>query len=77
MPLTLRPTALSSPAYRDWADYIIVEGVLDVVHDPQRTYRAMARAHGSYTFLATNTTNGQPEIGREPVGTFACGIRRA
>jgi len=22
MPLTLRPTALSSPAYRDWADYI-------------------------------------------------------
>jgi hypothetical protein len=26
MPLTLRPTALSSPAYRDWADYIVREG---------------------------------------------------
>jgi predicted secreted protein len=25
MPLTLRPTALSSPAYRDWADYIVLE----------------------------------------------------
>ena len=25
MPLTLRPTALSSPAYRDWADYIARE----------------------------------------------------
>ena len=25
MPLTLRPTALSSPAYRDWADYIVRE----------------------------------------------------
>ena len=26
MPLTLRPTALSSPGYRDWADYIVREG---------------------------------------------------
>ena len=25
MLLTLRPTALSSPAYRDWADYIVRE----------------------------------------------------
>ena len=25
MPLTLRPTAFSSPAYRDWADYIVRE----------------------------------------------------
>jgi hypothetical protein len=25
MPLNLRPTALSSPAYRDWADYIVRE----------------------------------------------------
>ena len=25
MLLTLRPTALSSPAYRDWADYIVLE----------------------------------------------------
>ena len=25
MPLTLRPTALSSPAYHDWADYIVRE----------------------------------------------------
>ena len=25
MPLTLRPTALSSPAYRDWAVYIVRE----------------------------------------------------
>jgi hypothetical protein len=25
MPLTLGPTALSSPAYRDWADYIVRE----------------------------------------------------
>ena len=25
MPLTLRPTTLSSPAYRDWADYIVRE----------------------------------------------------
>jgi hypothetical protein len=24
MPLTLRPTGLSSPAYRDWLDYVIV-----------------------------------------------------
>ena len=23
--LTLRPTGLSSPAYRDWLDYVIVE----------------------------------------------------
>ena len=25
MPFTLRPTGLSSPAYRDWADYIVIE----------------------------------------------------
>jgi len=25
MTLTLRPTALSSPAYRDWVDYIVRE----------------------------------------------------
>ena len=25
MPLTLRPTGLSSPAYRDWLDYVILE----------------------------------------------------
>jgi hypothetical protein len=25
MPLTLRPAGLSSPAYRDWLDYVIVE----------------------------------------------------
>jgi hypothetical protein len=25
MPLTLRPTGLASPAYRDWADYIVLE----------------------------------------------------
>ena len=24
MPLTLRPTGLSSPAYRDWLNYVIV-----------------------------------------------------
>ena len=24
MPLTLRPTSLSSPAYREWLDYVIV-----------------------------------------------------
>jgi hypothetical protein len=24
MPLTLRPTGLSSPAYRNWLDYVIV-----------------------------------------------------
>ena len=28
--LTLRRTALASPAYRDWADYIIVEDGRDV-----------------------------------------------
>jgi hypothetical protein len=28
--LTLRRTALASPAYRDWADYIIVENGHDV-----------------------------------------------
>jgi hypothetical protein len=30
MPLTLRPTGLSSPAYRDWLDYVIVEDSRDV-----------------------------------------------
>ena len=25
-------------------------------HDPQRTYRAIARAHEAYTFFATNAT---------------------
>jgi hypothetical protein len=28
--LTLRPTGLSSPAYRDWLDYVIVENGRDV-----------------------------------------------
>ena len=28
--LTLRPTGLSSPAYRDWLDYVIVEDGRDV-----------------------------------------------
>jgi hypothetical protein len=27
---TLRPTGLSSPAYRDWLDYVIVEDGRDV-----------------------------------------------
>jgi hypothetical protein len=30
MPLTLRPTGLSFPAYRDWLDYVIVEDGRDV-----------------------------------------------
>jgi hypothetical protein len=30
MPLTLRPAGLSSPAYRDWLDYVIVEDGRDV-----------------------------------------------
>jgi hypothetical protein len=30
MPLTLRPTGLSSPAYRDLLDYVIVEDGRDV-----------------------------------------------
>ena len=30
MPLTLRPTGLSSPAYRDWLDYVIAEDGRDV-----------------------------------------------
>jgi hypothetical protein len=30
MPLTLRPTGLSSPAYRDWLDYVIVADGRDV-----------------------------------------------
>jgi hypothetical protein len=30
MPLTLRPTGLSSPAYRDWADYIVRDDGRDV-----------------------------------------------
>ena len=30
MPLTLRPTGLSSSAYRDWLDYVIVEDGRDV-----------------------------------------------
>jgi hypothetical protein len=25
MPLTLRPTGLSSPAYRDWLDYVVIQ----------------------------------------------------
>ena len=50
--------------------------VLDVVHDPQRTYRAIARAHEAYTFFATNTTDSQPPIGREPVGTDSVRYRR-
>ena len=29
--LTLRPTGLSSPAYRDWLDYVIVEDGRDVI----------------------------------------------
>ena len=46
------------------------------VIDPQRTYRAMARAHEAYTFFATNTTDSQPPIGREPVGTDSVRYRR-
>ena len=30
MRLTLRPTGLSSPAFRDWLDYVIVEDGRDV-----------------------------------------------
>jgi hypothetical protein len=30
MALTLRPTALSSPPFRDWLDYVIVEHGRDV-----------------------------------------------
>ena len=30
MPLTLRRTGLSSPAYRDWLDYVIAEDGRDV-----------------------------------------------
>jgi hypothetical protein len=30
MPFTLRPTGLSSPAYRDWLDYVIVADGRDV-----------------------------------------------
>jgi hypothetical protein len=30
MPLTLHPTGLSSPAYRDWLDYVIVADGRDV-----------------------------------------------
>jgi hypothetical protein len=30
MPLTLRPAGLSSPAYRDWLDYVVVEDGCDV-----------------------------------------------
>jgi hypothetical protein len=30
MPLTLRPTGLSSSAYRDWLDYVIVADGRDV-----------------------------------------------
>jgi hypothetical protein len=30
MRLTLRPAGLSSPAYRDWLDYVIVEDGRDV-----------------------------------------------
>ena len=30
MPLALRTAGLSSPAYRDWLDYVIVEAGRDV-----------------------------------------------
>jgi hypothetical protein len=37
--LTLRPTGLSSPAYRDWLDYVIVEDCRDVGHAGQNLRR--------------------------------------
>src|ERR1700732_319464 len=43
--------------------------VLDRPPCPQRTSRAIARAHEAYTFFPTNATDSQPPIGREPVGT--------
>jgi hypothetical protein len=46
------------------------------VHDPQRTCRAIARAHEAYTFLTTNTTDSQPPIGREPVVTDSVRYRK-
>src|SRR6202023_2175503 len=42
----------------------------------QRICRAIARAHEAYTFFATNTTDSQPPIGREPVGTDSVRYRR-
>jgi hypothetical protein len=45
-------------------------------HNPQRICRAIARAHKAYTFFATKTANGQPPIGREPVGTDSVRYRR-
>ena len=40
MPLTLRPTGLSSSAYRDWLDYVILEDGRDVAL--QRFYKLSA-----------------------------------
>src|SRR3984893_890309 len=42
----------------------------------QWTGRAIARAHEAYTFFATNTTDTQPPIGREPVGGDSVRYRR-
>ena len=58
MPLTLRPAGLSSPAYRDWLDYVIVEDGRDVGRlyvdrhsKPELRRRNAGRFH--FTQLAT------------------------
>ncbi len=42
MPLTLRPAGLSSPAYPDWLDYVIVEDGRDVGERTLPRFRALA-----------------------------------
>jgi hypothetical protein len=53
MPLTLRPTGLSSPAYRDWLDYVIVEDGRDVGRLSMRTGIVAPSCGGSGRSRAT------------------------
>jgi hypothetical protein len=55
MPLTLRRTGLSSPAYRDWLDYVIVEDGRDVgrVYEDRHS-RPELRWFWSITVYVTN-----------------------
>src|SRR5580704_11259993 len=66
--LTLRPTGLSSPAYRDWLDYVIVENGRDVgrVYEDRHS-RPELRWYWSITVyvnpkLGINTSGRAPSL---------------
>jgi hypothetical protein len=65
MALTLRPTGLSSPAYRDWLDYVIVEDGRDVgrLYEHRNSLPALRWFWSITVYINPNqgiTTSGRP-----------------